>query len=259
MYVERFNKITSQLYKESEYYTKDFFNSLYEALLSLLVHQGMEWREIAGFMRHYPIDVVWAYKYCPDIDPGLFAVRHFVSSIVPISHREAFKILDRVVVPLREKECAIQTTMDEYVTEEHFGLGVWIRNNWIYGIDCGDLAVKRRYEQCWALLTGTHPGEQHFLHEDTVSSEFLRRYYMHLKSFVASNNPIIQVRRKPLKCKHCGCEVLPIIYGLPAPTLLEAAERGELILGGCCIPQENPDYQCPICGQRYSHLKNKES
>lgn len=258
MYVERFNKITSQLYKESEYYTKDFFNSLYEALLSLLVHQGMEWREIAGFLRHYPIDVVWAYKYCPDIDPGLFAVRHFVSSIVPISQGEAFKILDRVVVSLKDKECAIQTTMEEYVTDEHFGLGAWIRNNWIYGIECDDIAVKRRYEQCLAMLTGTQPGERHFLHEDTVSSEFLQRYYKHLKSFVASKNPIIQVRRKPLKCKHCGGKVLPVVYGLPAPMLLEAAERGELILGGCCIFPENPDYQCPICGQRYARLGNKE-
>ena len=61
MYVDQFHSITSQLYKDSEYYTKDFFNSLYEALLSLLVHQGMELREIAGFLREYPIDLVWAY------------------------------------------------------------------------------------------------------------------------------------------------------------------------------------------------------
>ena len=257
MYVGQFHSITSQLYKESEYYTKDFFNSLYEALLSLLVHQGMGLREIAGFLRDFPIDVAWAYKYCPDIDPGLFAVRHFVSSIVPISQGEAFKILD-CVVPLEDKEYAIQRTREEYVTDEHFGLGAWIRNNWIYGIDCEDLAVKCRYERCMAMLSGSQPGEPHFLHEDTISSEFLERYYQHLISFVASKDPIIQVHRKPLKCRHCGSKVLSIVYGLPGPVLQEAAERGELILGGCCIFPDNPDYQCPICGQRYARIEKKD-
>jgi hypothetical protein len=26
------------------------------------------------------------------------------------------------------------------------------------------------------------------------------------------------------------------VYGLPSPELFEAAERGEIILGGCCPP-----------------------
>lgn len=37
---------------------------------------------------------------------------------------------------------------------------------------------------------------------------------------------------------------MPIVYGLPGPDLFEAAERGEVRLGGCIMPS-GPT--CPLC------------
>ena len=33
--------------------------------------------------------------------------------------------------------------------------------------------------------------------------------------------------------------------------MMEAAERGEILLGGCCISPDSPDYGCPTCGQSF--------
>ena len=48
-------------------------------------------------------------------------------------------------------------------------------------------------------------------------------------------------QRKP--CVACGSTGRPIVYGLPTISLFEAAERGEVELGGCCPPQ------WPTCGR----------
>ena len=65
----------------------------------------------------------------------------------------------------------------------------------------------------------------------------------------------ILVRRKPVKCPHCGGKVLRIAYGDPGPEMLEAANRGEIILGGCLISDESPDYACPDCGQTFRKVE----
>ena len=173
-----------------------------------------------------------------------------VTSIVPLTEEEGFKILDQIY-PLEEKRMALDKTKDEFVTDEHFELGMWIRNNWIYPPEDADNETVQRYIDCNAMLTGTKPGEPDFCHPDEVSSRFLEIYYDHLKEFVAINNDPIPVRRKPAKCRHCGSKVLHIQYGYPSPETMEAAERGELLLGGCCISPDSPDYACPICGQPF--------
>jgi hypothetical protein len=38
------------------------------------------------------------------------------------------------------------------------------------------------------------------------------------------------------------------VYGYPTRETFEAAERGELALGGCVIDEESPDYECRGCG-----------
>ena len=56
-------------------------------------------------------------------------------------------------------------------------------------------------------------------------------------------------RPVPRKCPHCGsARVIPIVYGLPGPELFQAAERGEVALGGCLVDDRNPMWHCNGCG-----------
>jgi len=45
-------------------------------------------------------------------------------------------------------------------------------------------------------------------------------------------------------CPTCGAKMIPIVYGYPTVELFEAAERGEVFLGGCCIMDYNPAFAC---------------
>jgi hypothetical protein len=50
-------------------------------------------------------------------------------------------------------------------------------------------------------------------------------------------------------CRRCGStDVVEIVYGLPDVELRVAAERGEVVLGGCIVGDELPDYDCRGCG-----------
>jgi len=48
---------------------------------------------------------------------------------VPKTTREAFAILDKKLTKQEKLELANSSDLFEY----HFGLGLWIRNNWLYG------------------------------------------------------------------------------------------------------------------------------
>ena len=43
--------------------------------------------------------------------------------------------------------------------------------------------------------------------------------------------------------------MLPIVFGLPLPETFEAAERGEIALGGCILSGEDPTHHCAACGE----------
>lgn len=49
---------------------------------------------------------------------------------------------------------------------------------------------------------------------------------------------------KPPPCPQCGRPAVPIVYGFPSPGLMEAADRGAVVLGGCVIEGDQPTYQC---------------
>ena len=57
--------------------------------------------------------------------------------------------------------------------------------------------------------------------------------------------------RRPKVCRKCGSPVLKLVYGFPTHEAFEASERGELILGGCCIEEDSPDMRCVSCHQGY--------
>ena len=50
-------------------------------------------------------------------------------------------------------------------------------------------------------------------------------------------------------CPACGStDAARIVYGYPSFELSKAEERGEVVLGGCLIGPESPDYECRSCG-----------
>jgi len=48
-------------------------------------------------------------------------------------------------------------------------------------------------------------------------------------------------------CPACLVPLPPVIYGYPSAEMMDAAERGELILGGC-MPDAPVTLDCPRCG-----------
>lgn len=53
-------------------------------------------------------------------------------------------------------------------------------------------------------------------------------------------------KEKP-RCPRCGGGTIPIVYGFPALETFEAAERGEVRLGGCVVLGDQPAVHCPEC------------
>ena len=53
-------------------------------------------------------------------------------------------------------------------------------------------------------------------------------------------------------CPECGGEGVQIVYGMPSHELFEAAERGEVALGGCCVQEDEPNRQCRACGHEWN-------
>jgi hypothetical protein len=49
---------------------------------------------------------------------------------------------------------------------------------------------------------------------------------------------------KTATCPRCGSAGIPIVYGLPSHELFEAADRGEVALGGCEVFDEQPRWRC---------------
>ena len=49
-------------------------------------------------------------------------------------------------------------------------------------------------------------------------------------------------------CPRCGStDAIRIAYGFPSIEMGEAADRGEIRLGGCIVGPESPDYECFGC------------
>lgn len=53
-------------------------------------------------------------------------------------------------------------------------------------------------------------------------------------------------------CPKCGSkDVAKILYGLPTHQLIGAAERGDVILGGCIVTDNDPQWACKACKHRW--------
>jgi hypothetical protein len=56
----------------------------------------------------------------------------------------------------------------------------------------------------------------------------------------------------PPACPHCGGRLLPVVFGMPTPELVDEARAGEFVLGGCCVPDDHlPQWECNRCETRW--------
>ena len=61
--------------------------------------------------------------------------------------------------------------------------------------------------------------------------------------------------RRELRCPECGStNVVPIVYGLPPPEAGEEAERGEIVLGGCCVMDDSSTRHCRDCEHEWGRF-----
>ena len=61
-------------------------------------------------------------------------------------------------------------------------------------------------------------------------------------------------KRKPRQCPQCGAKkVVPIVYGMPAESTIEEAEKGKLALGGCIVTDDDPSWKCTVCDAHIYH------
>lgn len=59
-------------------------------------------------------------------------------------------------------------------------------------------------------------------------------------------------------CPKCGARrALVIVYGLPSPGLLKAAERKEVALGSCVISDRDPEWRCAACGAEWGAINRR--
>lgn len=59
-----------------------------------------------------------------------------------------------------------------------------------------------------------------------------------------------QAVTSPMTCPSCGTQITPqpIAYGYPSTELADAAQRGEVFLGGCVVYRDFPSHRCTSCG-----------
>lgn len=63
-------------------------------------------------------------------------------------------------------------------------------------------------------------------------------------------------RSKPRICPNCGSgKVLPIVYGYPGPEMMEEYDDEKILLGGCCITGDDPEWGCADCDHLWGKLE----
>jgi hypothetical protein len=61
------------------------------------------------------------------------------------------------------------------------------------------------------------------------------------------------------QCPHCGsAKAVPILWGMPTSVAGEAEERGEIVLGGCCVTGDDPKWYCRDCGWAWNARRGEQ-
>jgi len=59
-------------------------------------------------------------------------------------------------------------------------------------------------------------------------------------------------KKTKLQCPKCKSKkVIPIAYGLPTYETFKLSEEGKIKLGGCCVTNNDPEYFCKDCGNKF--------
>jgi DNA-directed RNA polymerase subunit RPC12/RpoP len=61
----------------------------------------------------------------------------------------------------------------------------------------------------------------------------------------------VESAQKPRKCPECGqAPLASILYGMPAfdEELERKMNEGRITLGGCCVSDDDPAWECTHCG-----------
>ena len=70
--------------------------------------------------------------------------------------------------------------------------------------------------------------------------------------YVAFERADVLADREAVSCPRCEARrPLPIVRGKPHAIGLRMAERGELVLGGCRVAEDDPAWTCPACGHAW--------
>ena len=70
-------------------------------------------------------------------------------------------------------------------------------------------------------------------------------------NIVRIGTKIFGKREKIIKCPNCNNKMIRIEYGMPSDELIELSEKGIILLGGCCIGEDDPIYYCKNCKRKY--------
>jgi len=66
---------------------------------------------------------------------------------------------------------------------------------------------------------------------------------------------------RPRACPECGSgPIARILYGMPSPDakLMRDIDEGRIVLGGCCVTDNDPRWQCTACQYRFGRPKTPD-
>lgn len=69
----------------------------------------------------------------------------------------------------------------------------------------------------------------------------------------------IRVLKKPYKCPKCGCKkIATYLWGMPlfSKKLQKDIDDGKIVLGGCCISDDDPFCICTNCKTEFYQQKD---
>lgn len=70
-----------------------------------------------------------------------------------------------------------------------------------------------------------------------------------------------QCKIKPEKCPSCGGKkIADILWGMPdfSPELEDDMEKGRIVLGGCVVTGDDPEWECTACQTRIYREKEEK-
>lgn len=52
---------------------------------------------------------------------------------------------------------------------------------------------------------------------------------------------------RPPNCPECGDTMVPVIYGMPDPEIVELIQQGKIRSMGCTVTPDGPKWACNTC------------